>query len=380
MKKNFVGKENKGKKDNKTEKMQSDWKQIKEAIDQAVLEGKQGTKKEILQRLITDISEGNFEYKFTSKEKKFILKKLNGTLDEINKQEEETKRREAKIRNAEKAMLQIEEIVDREYKAGNIKNKASYLTIIRDSITGENTDIDLNIKIGKEAQEHLLGMIDDRIKDELYFEQVKNFTKGFQFLKEYPEIVRARHGASKMDKFTDSESYSRFSSLRELLQKEYNFEIVSAGSIMREMASSKGLSILDFQKGLGDSLADNYIDQAIIAKNNSIKDTTNVIFDSRLAWHFLPETFKIFIVVSPHEAALRTYLTRVNDDEKYANLQDTIDGLVERRVLENKRYKKIYGINCEDLNNYDLVIDTSYISALEATDIIMECYKKSYIQ
>jgi len=229
MKKNFAGKENKNKKENKTEKMQSDWKQIKEAIDKAVLEGKQGTKKEILQRLITDISEGNFEYKFTSKEKKFILKKLNGTLDEINKQEEEEiKRKEAKIRNAEKAMQQIQGIVDREYEAGNIKNKANYLTIIRDSITGENTDIDLNIKIGKEAQEHLLGMIDDRIKiekDEIYFEQVKNFTKGFQFLKEYPEVVRARHGASKMDKFTDSESYSRFSALREVLQKEYNEEL-----------------------------------------------------------------------------------------------------------------------------------------------------------
>lgn len=229
MKKNFIGKENKDKKENKTEKMQSDWKQIKEAIEQAVLQGKQGTKKEIIQRLIADIGEGNFEYEFTSKEKKFILKKLNGTLDEINKQEEEErKRKEAKTRNAEKAMLQIQEIVDREYEAGNIKNKASYLSIIRDSITGENTDIDLNIKIGKEAQEHLVQMIDGRIKtekDELYFEQVKKFTKGFQFLREYPEIVRARHGVSKMDKFADSESYNRFCSLRELLQKEYNEQL-----------------------------------------------------------------------------------------------------------------------------------------------------------
>ena len=162
-----------------------------------------------------------------------------------------------------------------------------------------------------------------------------------------------------------------------LLQKEYNFEIVSAGSIMREMANSKGLSILDFQKTLGeDNVADNYIDQAIVAKNESISDNINVIFDSRLAWHFLPETFKIFIVVSPHEAAIRTYLTRTTKDEKYSSVEEAMNKLIERRVVENRRYKAVYGLNCEDLSNYDLVIDTTFISPNEAMEIIMDCYMK----
>lgn len=162
-----------------------------------------------------------------------------------------------------------------------------------------------------------------------------------------------------------------------LLQKEYNFEIVSAGSIMREMANSKGLSVLDFQKGLGTSaVADNYIDQAIVAKNDSIKDTVNVIFDSRLAWHFLPQTFKVFIVVSPHEAALRTYLTRTSQDEKYSTVEEAMNKLIERRVVENRRYKALYEVNCEDLSNYDVVIDTTFISPNEAVEIIMDCYMK----
>ena len=125
-------------------------------------------------------------------------------------------------------MAQIEEIVHREYEAGNIKNKANYLSIIRNSITGKKGKLDSSIKIESGAEQQLLQMLDDRInieKDELYFEQVKNFTNGFEFLRDYTEIVRARHGVSKVHKFTDSESFGRFSSLRELLQKEYNEDV-----------------------------------------------------------------------------------------------------------------------------------------------------------
>lgn len=168
------------------------------------------------------------------------------------------------------------------------------------------------------------------------------------------------------------------STICKLLSNEYNFEIVSAGSIMREAAASKGVSVLEFQKDpkyLSDGI-DNYIDSAIVEKNKSIPETTNVIFDSRLAWHFLPETFKIFIIVSPYEAALRTYLTRNEKSEKYSSVEQAMDQLIDRRVVENRRYKAIYNVNCEDLENYDVVIDTTFINPNEAVDIIMDCYYK----
>ncbi len=167
------------------------------------------------------------------------------------------------------------------------------------------------------------------------------------------------------------------STICKLLNKEYGFDIISAGSLMREMASEKGVSVLDFQKSQSNlEHVDNYIDSAIVAKNKTISDDKNVIFDSRLAWHFLPETFKIFIVVSPYEAALRTYLTRDSKEESYTSVDEAMNKLIERRVVENRRYKAIYGINCEDLSNYDVVIDTSYITPKEAVEIIMDCYNK----
>ena len=167
------------------------------------------------------------------------------------------------------------------------------------------------------------------------------------------------------------------STICKLLNKDYSFEIVSAGSLMRELASEKGISVLDYQKSQSNlEYIDNYVDSALVAKNKGIADDKNVIFDARLGWHFLPETFKIFIVVSPYEAALRTYLTRNNKEESYTSVEEAMNKLIERRVVENRRYKAIYGVNCEDLNKYDLVIDTSYISPKEAVDIIMDCYNK----
>ena len=169
------------------------------------------------------------------------------------------------------------------------------------------------------------------------------------------------------------------STICDILNREYNFRTISVGKIFRQIGVENNYNVLDLNKELlanKTANIDNYVDQKMIEEASKVDENENVIFDGRLAWHFLESSFNIFIVISPYQAALRTYLTRVNDDEKYENLQDAVNCLIERRVVENRRYKAIYGVNCEDLNNYDLVIDTSYISAIEAVDIIMDCYKK----
>lgn len=163
------------------------------------------------------------------------------------------------------------------------------------------------------------------------------------------------------------------------LHEQYGFERIYAGGILREIAQNMGMSILEFTKYRLENDEGKKYDQIVddytvrIAKENPDK---KLIFDSRLAWHFIPETFKIFVLVSPYEAALRTYLTRKEVDESYTSVEQAKELLVERRIAENKNYKKIYGVNCEDLSQYDLVIDTTSISTDEAVKIIMECYDK----
>lgn len=68
-----------------------------------------------------------------------------------------------------------------------------------------------------------MEMITKRIseeKDSLYYEQVRRYTNDFQFLDEYPEVIRAAYG-KKIKKFTDEESYNRFCDLRNLIKLGY---------------------------------------------------------------------------------------------------------------------------------------------------------------
>lgn len=218
------------KKKEKSEDIETKWTEIEETINTIIIGDK--TKKDAIGELISAIKSGEFEYKFESKEKKIILGRLEKMLEEIRAKEEKQKK-------AQSAMIIIQEIVDNEYEKGNVKNKASYLYVIRNGITGKEKNINLGINIDKETAKKLLKLIDERIeleKDELYFEQVRRFTRDFQFLKVYPEIIDASRGIRKIDRFTDSESYDRFCSLRELLQKGADEEaqidkIIKSGKI-----------------------------------------------------------------------------------------------------------------------------------------------------
>ncbi len=219
-KKESQSKKNESKKSNADE-IEVKWTNIETSINKLVLDKKQGTEIEILKRTISEIEEGKSKYDIGKKEKKSILKRLNDRLSKAcDKQEREKK---DKI-NAEKAMQQIEEIVEREYSKENIKDEVKYWVSIKDIIANGSKDNEFNIKIGKGAKEQLLKIIDERIslkKDKIYYNQVKTFTNDFQFLMQYPEIVRSMHGG-KNKKFTDKESYDRFCSLRLLLQKGYD--------------------------------------------------------------------------------------------------------------------------------------------------------------
>ena len=164
-----------------------------------------------------------------------------------------------------------------------------------------------------------------------------------------------------------------------ILSEKLGFERVSGGVVLRDGAKENNMSILKFVEYLLtlDEISeyDKRADERImrIAKESKGK---NMIFDSRTAWHFIPESFKVYIIVSPYEAARRTYLVRNEHEETYQTLDEAQEALIERRVAENKRYKKIYGINCEDFNNYDVVIDTTSITPDRAVEIIMECYNR----
>ncbi|MDR3263878.1 MAG: cytidylate kinase family protein [Clostridiales bacterium] len=159
------------------------------------------------------------------------------------------------------------------------------------------------------------------------------------------------------------------------LKNHKNFEIFSTGTIHRKLANERKLSTLEFNKLItGDRSFDLLIDEEMkkFAAENADTDT---VFDSRMAWHFVKDSFKVFLLVSPKVAAERVFFNRVLQEEKYATKEDALKELIGRREIENVRFKEFYNVDCNDYKNYDLFIDTSRISTEEIADIIFCAYE-----
>ncbi len=134
------------------------------------------------------------------------------------------------------------------------------------------------------------------------------------------------------------------------------WRVVSAGTILRRMAEERGLSVIQLNEiAKTDDSIDKLIDDQLIALRNSAEP---LIVDSRLAWHFIPGSYKIHLVVDTSIAAKRVFGAQ-RSDEHYATPEDAYAANAKRQTIENERFKHYYGIDCEDWTNYDLILDSS---------------------
>lgn len=175
------------------------------------------------------------------------------------------------------------------------------------------------------------------------------------------------------------------STICNILNKKYGFEIFSTGTINREFARSLGITTLELNERLkSDPTLDKEIDGTVTRLSIEKKDE-KLIFDSRMAWHFARDTFKIFLTIDPMEAARRVMNNQRGEEERYENIDDACAGLLKRGNVERERFIQIYGVDYFDNNNYDLIVDTTTRTPDEIVNIIMENYenyvnnKASYI-
>jgi cytidylate kinase len=160
------------------------------------------------------------------------------------------------------------------------------------------------------------------------------------------------------------------SSVAKVLCEKLGFGYFSTGMLQRKLAEEKGMNTLEMNYfSETTSEIDDYIDSFLKKINDSEDD---YILDSRLAWYFVKRSFKIYLTVLPEIAANRVLLDKQRKNEPDAtDIKDRIKTLLERKEVENRRFKNIYNIDCLDFNNYDAVIDTSYVSVNEIVELVL---------
>jgi cytidylate kinase len=166
------------------------------------------------------------------------------------------------------------------------------------------------------------------------------------------------------------------SAVSRLLSDALGYAVVSTGSIQRTLAAERGLTTLELNRYTEEHPEiDDLIDNAI----RRFADIAEAhILDSRLAWFFLPASFKVYLTVDPAVAADRILGDAARGrTEAYATREAAMADLTERKRRENERFLAYYGADCTDLSRFDLVFDTSRCTPAEVAAHILSAYRKA---
>ena len=110
------------------------------------------------------------------------------------------------------------------------------------------------------------------------------------------------------------------STVASILADRLGYETYSTGSVQRHAASEMGITTLELnERMMTDPSFDHVIDDTV-TKISLERD--HIIFDSRMAWHFAKNAFRVFITVDIAEAAHRVFAAERGDVESYADEND----------------------------------------------------------
>lgn len=157
------------------------------------------------------------------------------------------------------------------------------------------------------------------------------------------------------------------------------YKHLSSGDFMRDIASSRGISLMELNKV---AEGDNSIDKELDDRNIEIGKQFEVVLDSRLGFHFIPDSFRVYLDLPPEVAAERILKDKENnpnrhkeDNASFDTKEDIMKSIINRQESERSRYDNLYGIkDVSRADNFDLIIDTSKYPLEKVAQKIVEEY------
>jgi CMP/dCMP kinase len=149
-----------------------------------------------------------------------------------------------------------------------------------------------------------------------------------------------------------------------ILSEKLQIPFLSAGEIFRQMAKERGMDILEFgEYAEGNDEIDLLIDkrQAQLAKEKE-----NLIVEGRLSAYFVEADLKIWFV-APTD--VRTKRISQREDKSVETVKNEV---IARGKSEAIRYHEIHGIDINNMEVYDLVINSHSFNPEGIADIILK--------
>jgi len=168
------------------------------------------------------------------------------------------------------------------------------------------------------------------------------------------------------------------SSTADMVAKKLGFKRFSSGDLFRKIGLKLGTSLNEVSKR---AETDPTIDKMTDEEIKKLANEDKIVIDSRLAFHWIPESFKVYLDLPP-EIAKNRILNNLKENklrqesENALSAEEIYEKIIHRLESEKKRYWELYKIDHTDKNNYDLVIDTDKNNLNQVVDIIVLEYKK----
>ncbi len=171
------------------------------------------------------------------------------------------------------------------------------------------------------------------------------------------------------------------SSTAKMIAEQLHFKHHSSGDFMRQIAKENNITLEE----LGEiAEKEDWVDKKLDGYVKEVNSEEKVVIDSRLAFHWIPESFKVYLDLDPKTAAERMLNDMKNNPARHTENVGQIESIDEmvkksakRLANERERYFKAYGIKDHvDKNNFDLVVDTNKNNLEQVVDIVVSEYKK----
>lgn len=151
------------------------------------------------------------------------------------------------------------------------------------------------------------------------------------------------------------------------------YQHFSSGDLFRAIGKERGIDVnqtnLVAEK---EKEIDFLVDQRLRDIGN--KEDERVI-DSRLAWHWMPQSFKVYLDLDLEVAAERILKNidpeRMTNEHLPDNPAEYAELLGQRLASETRRYEALYSVNPYEHSNYDLIVDTAANNPQQVIDTIL---------
>ena len=159
------------------------------------------------------------------------------------------------------------------------------------------------------------------------------------------------------------------------ISERLNMPIISMGNLRREAAKEKGMTIEEFNAWSEENPVegDHYFDEY---QKRYGKENDHFIMVSRLGWHFIPHSKKVYIHVEPEEGARRIFEQKQISNERNEQIVKSVEEQIrlnkERMQCDIDRYSKLYSVNPYNPEQYDIVVDSTELTLQEKIEKVLE--------